>query len=187
MYLVREARIKRPGHWESSATVLAVPSKALGPLASASASLGLFPPLRNALLLDCSLPSFSVPGISEARILEGCHCLLYKVAFGRYFLLIVVLMKEGGSFQGLRMDSCLTLANKLFEKRSAVQARDFTGKGCWGRRQEGEGNGENCSATWLTVSGFMVIGLVSGVSLASHSELGSFLGVHESLHQDGFQ
>ena len=99
MYL--EARIKRPGHWESSATVLAVPSKALGPLASASASLGLFPPLRNALLLDCSLPSFPVPGISEARILEGCHCLLYKVAFGRYFLLIVVLMKEGGSLPGL--------------------------------------------------------------------------------------
>ena len=30
MYLVKEARIKRPGSWESSATVLAVPSKALG-------------------------------------------------------------------------------------------------------------------------------------------------------------
>lgn len=65
--------------------------------------------------------------------------------------------------------------------------RDFIGKGCRGGGQEGEGNGENCSATWLTVSGFMVIGLVSGVSLASHSELGSFLGAHESLHQDGFQ
>ena len=71
MYLVKEARIKRPGSWESSATVLAVPSKALGPLASASTALGLFPPLRNALLLDCSPPSSSVPGISEARILEG--------------------------------------------------------------------------------------------------------------------
>ena len=71
MYLVREAKIKRPGYWESSATVLAVPSKALGALASTSASLGLFPPLRNALLLDCSPPSVSVPGISEARILEG--------------------------------------------------------------------------------------------------------------------
>ena len=54
MYLVREAMIKRPGHWESSATVLAVPSKALGPLANPSASLELFPPLRNAVLLDCS-------------------------------------------------------------------------------------------------------------------------------------
>ena len=85
------------------------------------------------------------------------------------------------------MDSCLTFGNKLFEERSAVQARDFIGKGCRGGRQEGEGNGENCSATWLTVSGFMVIGLVSGLSLASHSELGSFLGAHASLSRDGFQ
>ena len=54
MYLVREAGIKRPGSWQSSPTVPAVPSKALGPLASASTSLGLFPPLRNALLWDCS-------------------------------------------------------------------------------------------------------------------------------------
>ena len=85
------------------------------------------------------------------------------------------------------MDSCLTFGNKLFEERSAVQARDFIGKGCRGGRQEGEGNGENCSATWLTVSGFMVIGLVSGLSLASHSESGSFLGAHTSLSRDGFQ
>ena len=55
------------------------------------------------------------------------------------------------------------------------------------RGQEGEGNGENCSAMWLTVSGFMVIGLVSGLSLASLSELGSFLGAHVSLSWDGFQ
>ena len=71
MYLVKEAGIKRPGSWESSATVLAVPSKALGPLVGTSTALGLFPPLRYALLLDCSPPSSSVPGISEARILEG--------------------------------------------------------------------------------------------------------------------
>ena len=85
------------------------------------------------------------------------------------------------------MDSCLTLGNKLSEERSAVQVRDFIGKDCRGRRQEGEGNGENCSATWLTVSDFIVIGLVSGLSLASHSEPGSFLGAHTSLSQDGFQ
>ena len=85
------------------------------------------------------------------------------------------------------MDSCLTFGNKLFEERSAVQVRDFIGKGCRARVQEGERNRENCSATWLTVSGFMVIGLVSGLSLASHSELGSFLGAHTSLSRDGFQ
>ena len=79
------------------------------------------------------------------------------------------------------MDSCLTLGHELPVVRSAVKARDFIGKGCRGGGQEGEGNGENCSATWLTISGFMVIGLVSGLSLASHSELGSFLGAHTSL------
>ena len=79
------------------------------------------------------------------------------------------------------MDSCLTLGNELSKERSAVQARNFVGKGCRGREQEGEGNGENCSDTWLTISGFMFIGLVSGLSLASHSELGSFLGAHASL------
>ena len=85
------------------------------------------------------------------------------------------------------MGSCLTLGNELFKERSAVQVRGFIGKGCRGGGQEGEGNGENCSATCLTVSGFMVIGLVSGLSLASHSELGSFLGAHTSFSRDGFQ
>ena len=85
------------------------------------------------------------------------------------------------------MGSCLTLQNELSEERSAIQVRGFIGKGCRGRGQEGEGNGENCSATWLTVSGFMVIGLVSGLSLASHSELESFLGAHASLSRGGFQ
>ena len=79
------------------------------------------------------------------------------------------------------MGSCLTLGNELSEERSAIQVRAFIGKGCWGGGQEGEGDGENCSATWLTVSDFIVIGLVSGLSLASHSELGSFLGAHASF------
>ena len=79
------------------------------------------------------------------------------------------------------MGSCLILGNALSEERSAVQARGFIGKGCWGGGQEGEGNGENCSATWLTVSDFIVIRLVSGLSLASHSESGSFLGAHASF------
>ena len=42
---MREARIKSPGNWESSATVLALLSKALGPQAGTSAFLELFPSL----------------------------------------------------------------------------------------------------------------------------------------------
>ena len=38
-----------------------------------------------------------------------------------------------------------------------------------GRRAAGYGDQENRSAAWLAVSGFMVMGLVSGWSLANHS------------------
>ena len=38
---------------------------------------------------------------------------------------------------------------------------------------------------WLTVSGFMVMELVSGLSLASHSDSESFLVVHALFSQDG--
>ena len=40
---------------------------------------------------------------------------------------------------------------------------------------------------WLAVSGFMVRGLVSGLSLANHSDSVSFLVVHALLDQDGLQ
>ena len=39
----------------------------------------------------------------------------------------------------------------------------------------------------LTVLGFTVMGLVSGVSLANHSDSESFLVAHTSLNQDGCQ
>ena len=67
------------------------------------------------------------------------------------------------------------------------KARDFTGKGCSGGKQWGEGNWKNSSAMWLAVSGFMVMGLVSRLSVANHSDLGSFLVACTSLSQDGFQ
>ena len=40
---------------------------------------------------------------------------------------------------------------------------------------------------WLTVLGFMVTGLVSGLSLANHSDSESFPVVHALLSQDGCQ
>ena len=49
----------------------------------------------------------------------------------------------------------------------------------------GKGTQENCSAMWLAVSGFMVMGLVSRWSLVNHSNSESFLVVHASLSQDG--
>ena len=38
---------------------------------------------------------------------------------------------------------------------------------------------------WLAVSGFMVMGFISGWSLANHSNSESFLVAHASLSQDG--
>ena len=69
----------------------------------------------------------------------------------------------------------------------ADKGRDFIAKGCPGGEQEGKGNPENFSATWLAVSGFMVMGLVSGLSLANHSDSGSLLAMHALLSQDGCQ
>ena len=56
-----------------------------------------------------------------------------------------------------------------------------------GREQWDKGYQENCSATWLEVLGFMGMGLISGLSLANHSDSGSFLVALAWLNQDGFQ
>ena len=67
------------------------------------------------------------------------------------------------------------------------KARDFIGKGHPGGEEQGKGTQEDCSAMWSAVSCFMAMGLVSRLSLASHSDSGSFLVVHASLSQDGCQ
>ena len=90
-------------------------------------------------------------------------------------------------FQGPRMGSCLTLRSELSEETRVDKARDFIGKGHPGGEQEGKGTQESCSAVWLAVSGFMVMGLVSGLPLANHSDSESFLVVHALFSQDGCQ
>ena len=69
----------------------------------------------------------------------------------------------------------------------ADKAREFIGKGRPGGEQQGEGTQENCSAMWLTVLGFTVMRLVSGLSLANRYDLRSFLVAHALLSQDGCQ
>ena len=69
----------------------------------------------------------------------------------------------------------------------ADKARDFIGKGHPGGEQQGKGTQENCSATWLAVSSFMIMGLVSRLSLANYSDSESFLVVHALFSQDGWQ
>ena len=64
---------------------------------------------------------------------------------------------------------------------------DFIGKGCLGRKQQGKETKADSSARRLAVLGFMVMGLVSGLSLANHSDSESFLVAHTLFSQDGCQ
>ena len=67
----------------------------------------------------------------------------------------------------------------------ADKAKDFIGKGRPDAKQKGKGNQEDCSAMWLTVLGFVGMGLVSRLSLTNHSNSGFFLVAHTLLSQDG--
>ena len=66
------------------------------------------------------------------------------------------------------MGSCPTLGSEFFKETHELTKQDFVVKGHPGGEQQVKGNQEGCSATWLTVSGFMVMGFVSGLSLANH-------------------
>ena len=94
--------------------------------------------------------------------------------------------RKGDALQGPRVGAaCLTLRN-VPEGKRVDKARDFIGK--WPPDEEQQGKGtQNCSAMWLTVLGFMVMELVSGLSLANHSDSGSFLVACALFSQDGLQ
>ena len=102
--------------------------------------------------------------------------------------LYTVLLQEGGPLPGPET-GLLSNTQKwiVWGDTCADKARDFIGKGHPGGEQYGKGTQENSSATWLAVSSFMVMGLVSGLSLANHSDSGSFLVVHTLFSQDGCQ
>ena len=63
----------------------------------------------------------------------------------------------------------------------------FLGKGTRVESSGVKGTQENSSVSWLAVSGFMVMGLVSGLSLANQSDSEFFLVVHALFSQDGCQ
>ena len=71
------------------------------------------------------------------------------------------------------------------------QSKKFYWEGSPRRRAAGKGTQENChvapTAIWLAFSDFMVMGLISGLSLANHSDSESFLVVHTLFSQDGCQ
>ena len=95
----------------------------------------------------------------------------------RYVIPTATVVGRGAPSRAPRAGSCLTHGKELFEETCADKARDFIGKGT---RVES-------SDMWLAVLDFMVMGLISRLSLANHSDSESFLVVQASLSQDGCQ
>ena len=88
--------------------------------------------------------------------------------------------KESGTTEHLTLTSLLTYRIKsgllshtqkwiIQRDTHADKARDFIGKGCLGGEQESKGTQEDCCKALLKVSGFIVMGLVPRLSLASYS------------------
>ena len=109
----------------------------------------------------------------------------YKHAYSsviRNWIHHISLLQEGGPLPGPETRLlCNTRKWTVWGDTCADKARDFIGKGQPGGEQQDKGTQENCSAAWLAVSGFMVMGLFSEWSLAHHSNSESFLVAHALL------
>ena len=95
--------------------------------------------------------------------------------------------RKGDPFQGPKLGFCLILGNELSEETHVLTKQEILlGKGT---RVESSRVREprRTALPQLTTSGFMVMGLVSGLSLANHSDSESFLVVHSLFSQDGGQ
>ena len=77
--------------------------------------------------------------------------------------------RKGDPFQGPKEGFCLTLGNELLEEIQVLTKQEIIVKGHLGGEQEGKGTQEDSSATLLEVLGFIVMGLVPRLSLASYS------------------
>ena len=97
--------------------------------------------------------------------------------------------RKGDPFQGPKLSSYLTLRNELSEETRVLTKQEILlGKGTQvesNRVREPRRTALSGSVGWLSVSDFMVMGLVFGWSLANHSNSGSFLVAQVSLSQDG--
>ena len=77
---------------------------------------------------------------------------------------VVLLLQEGGPLPGLMSN---TWKGIVRGNACADKAKDFIAKGSLGREQQGKGTQENCSVTWFPALGFMGMGLVPGLSVAT--------------------
>ena len=89
--------------------------------------------------------------------------------------------RKGDPFQGPKLDSCLTLGNDLSEETHVLTKQEIL----LGRGTRVESR--RVREPRRKALGFMVMGLVSGLSLASYSDSESFLVVHGLFSRDGCQ
>ena len=82
--------------------------------------------------------------------------------------------RKGDPFQGPKGGSGLTFRNELSEETNMLTKQ----KTLLGRRAQAESKRVR-KPTWLKVSGFRAMGLVSRLSLANHSDSGSLLVAHK--------
>ena len=100
-----------------------------------------------------------------------------------YFSEFTFLLQEGGPLSGPESGLLSNTWKWMVWEHTHVDKRLYC-EGAPGREQQGKWTREHCSATWLTVLGFMVLGLVSGLSLARCFDLGSFLVAHAEQNQN---
>ena len=93
--------------------------------------------------------------------------------------------RKGDPFQGPKVGSCLTLRNESSEETDVLTKQEiFLG----GSAQVESSRVREPRRTALPYGlGFMVMGLVSGLSLANHSDSESFLVAQYLLSKDRYQ
>ena len=88
---------------------------------------------------------------------------------------VAICRKKGDPFRGPKLGSCLTVGNELFKETHVLTKQVLLGKGT---RVESGRVREPRRTALARALGFMVMGLVSRLSLANHSDSESFLVVH---------
>ena len=135
---------------------------------------------RSLLFLPSIFPSIKVFSSESALCLRWSKC--WSFSFSISPSVVEGLLTLPGPEVGLLSNT----RKRIVRGDTCWQSKRFYWERAAGWRAVGKGTQENCSAKWLTVLDFMLMGLVSGWSLANHSNSESFLVVHALLSQEGF-
>ena len=100
--------------------------------------------------------------------------------------LLEICCRKGDPFQGPKLGTCLTLGNESSEEMHVLTKQEILlGMGARVESSRVREPRRTAPPHGSQSPGFMLKGLVSGWSLANHSNSESFLVAHASLSQDG--